>query len=375
VQRRESGHGKVLQVLHAFLVATRGEILSRARAKLAAREIPAPTTSELANGLPLFLDQLIGLLAQKKEDRDAGHRDVATSASLRGGELWRMGLSVGQVVQDYGSLCQSVTEIAAERAVTISADEFQTFNRCLDDATAQAVTSYEQQRDRMAGSSATEELRSMVHEMRNMVTTSMLTFDALKRGTIGIQGSTSALLGNSLRRMRVLLDRTIADVRVGAGKQILERVAVVELIEEIEIVATMEATDHDISLSIDGGPVDVSVEVDRQILVSALANLVQNAVKFTRPRGHVSIRAHTSGERALIDVDDECGGLPPGDAEELFLPFEQRGADKSGLGLGLPISLRGVRASGGEIRVRDRPGIGCTFTIDLPNASPLPATR
>jgi signal transduction histidine kinase len=365
----------ILYVLHAFLMATRADILSRARDKLADREIPVPTTSELTNGLPLFLDQLIGLLAQKKEDRDAGLREVETSASLRGGDLWRMGLSVGQVVQDYGSLCQSVTEIAAERAVAISADEFHTFNRCLDDATAQAVTSYEQQRDRMAGSSATEQLRSMVHEMRNMVTTSMLTFDALKRGTIGIHGSTGSLLGNSLRRMRVLLDRTIADVRMGAGKQILERLAIVELIEEIGIVATMEAADYDIHLSIDAGPVDVSVEVDRQILVSALANLVQNAVKFTRPRGHVSIRAYTSGERALIDVDDECGGLPPGEAEDLFLPFEQRGTDKSGLGLGLPISLKGVRASGGEIRVRDRPGIGCTFTIDLPKASPLPAAK
>jgi signal transduction histidine kinase len=365
----------VHRVLHAFLVATRGEILSRTRAKLAARQIPVARSSELANGLPLFLDQLIGLLAQKKENRDVGHRDLAMSASLRGGELWRMGLSVGQVVQDYGSLCQSVSEIAAEREVTISADEFHTFNRCLDDATAEAVTSYEQQRDRMAGSSATEALGSMVHEMRNMVTTSMLTFDVLKRGAIGIHGSTGALLGNSLRRMRVLLDRTIADVRIGAGKQILERVSIAELIGEIEIVATMEAADHDVHLSIDSGPVDVSVEVDRQILVSALANLVQNAVKFTRSHGHVSIRAHTSGERALIDVDDECGGLPAGGVEGLFLPFEQRGTDKSGLGLGLSISLKGVRASGGEIRVRDRPSIGCTFTIDLPTAPPLPAAE
>jgi hypothetical protein len=71
----------------------------------------------------------------------------------------------------------------------------------------------------------------------------------------------------------------------------------------------------------------------------------------------------------LIDVEDECGGLPPGKAEDLFRPFEQRGADKSGLGLGLSISMKGVRANGGEIRVRNLPGKGCTFTVDLPRAS------
>ena len=51
-----------------------------------------------------------------------------------------MGLTVGQVVQDYGSICQSVTELADERDLAITADEFHTFNRCLDDATAQALT-------------------------------------------------------------------------------------------------------------------------------------------------------------------------------------------------------------------------------------------
>ncbi len=70
----------------------------------------------------------------------------------------------------------------------------------------------------------------------------------------------------------------------------------------------------------------------------------------------------------LIEVQDECGGLPPGKSDELFRPFEQRGADHTGLGLGLTISLKGVRANGGEIQVRDVPGSGCVFTVDLPRA-------
>jgi signal transduction histidine kinase len=67
-----------------------------------------------------------------------------------------------------------------------------------------------------------------------------------------------------------------------------------------------------------------------------------------------------------IDVEDECGGLPAGNAEKMFLPFGQQNADKTGLGLGLSISRKGVEAMGGTIAVRDLPGKGCIFTIDLP---------
>jgi signal transduction histidine kinase len=177
--------------------------------------------------------------------------------------------------------------------------------------------------------------------MRNLLNTSMLTFDALTRGNVGIHGSTGTLLGRSLRRMRVLIDRTLAEVRLEAGTNKPERVSVAELIEELEIVATIEAKERDIRLSVEAGPIDVAVDADHQILASGVANLVQNAFKFTHAHGHVALRARTSGQRVLIDVEDECGGLPPGKAEELFRPFEQRAANRDGLGLGLTISRRG----------------------------------
>jgi len=357
-------------VLYEFLIANREEILVRSRAKLSGRKAPTPTDAELADGLPMFMDQLIAILRAGKGDRGPKHRTMATSAGLHGGELLRLGLTVGQVVHDYGSICQSVTELADERNVAITADEFQTLNRCLDDAIAEAVTTYQEQRDRTMANSGVAHLGFLAHEMRNLLSTSMLTFEALSRGSIGVHGSTGTLLGRSLRRMRVLIDRTLAEVRLEGGAQQRDRVSIPELIEEIEVVATIDANEHDISLSVDAGHPDVTVEADHQILASVVANLVQNAFKFTRAHGHIIVSTHTTGDRVLIDVEDECGGLPPGKAEDLFRPFEQRGADKSGLGLGLSISMKGVRANGGEIRVRNQPGKGCTFTVDLPRAVP-----
>jgi signal transduction histidine kinase len=359
-------------VLYEFLLTNRDEILVLSRAKLSGRKAPTPTQAELADGLPLFMDQLIAILRAAKNDRGAQHRDIAASAGLHGGELLRLGLTVGQVVHDYGSICQSVTELADERKVAITADEFQTLNRCLDDAIAEAVTTYERQRDRTVGGPGMAHLAFLAHEMRNLLSTSMLTFEALSRGSVGVHGSTGTLLGRSLRRMRVLIDRTLAEVRLEGGTQQPERVSIPELIEEIEVVATIDANDRDIRLSVDAGHPDVAVDADHQILASVVANLVQNAFKFTRAHGHITVRTHTTGDRVLIDVEDECGGLPPGKAEDLFRPFEQRGADKTGLGLGLSISLKGVRANRGEIRVRNHPGKGCTFTVDLPRAAPAP---
>ena len=73
--------------------------------------------------------------------------------------------------------------------------------------------------------------------------------------------------------------------------------------------------------------------------------------------------------RILIGVEDQCGGLPEGKAEEIFHPFEQGSAERTGLGLGLSISRRGVEANGGKLSVRNLPGTGCVFTIDLPRAA------
>ncbi|HET6146307.1 MAG TPA: HAMP domain-containing sensor histidine kinase [Polyangia bacterium] len=355
-------------MLHEFLASNREEILARSRTKLVAREAPTPTPAELAEGLPLFLDQIAATLRADKGDRSAGHHRVAASARVRGGELLRIGLTVGQVVHDYGSICQSVTELADERSVAITADEFQTFNRCLDDAIAEAVTTFEDQRDHGVGEQRATHLGFLAHEMRNLLTTSMLTFDALSRGSVGVQGSTGALLGRSLRRMRALIDRTLAEVRLGAGTQKSEPIQVAELIEEVEVLAMLEATDRQAKLSVDAGAHGVIVLGDPQILVSVIANLVQNAFKFSRARGQITVRAHTKGDRVLIDVEDECGGLPPGKAQELFRPFAQHSVDRTGMGLGLVISQQGAKASGGEIHVRDVPGTGCVFTLDLPRA-------
>ncbi|MDB4979656.1 MAG: histidine kinase [Myxococcales bacterium] len=246
-------------MLHEFLAGNREEILGRSRAKLAARQAPTATESERDDGLPLFLDDLVEMLRGKRDETGKSGETASDNAARHGANLLQLGLPVGQVVQDYGSICQSVTELASDRDVAITTREFRTLNSCLDEATARAVTEFEKQRDRTASSPGVAHLGFLAHEMRNLLNTSMLTFDALTRGAVGINGSTGAMHGRSLRRMRDLIDRTLAEVRLGADIQSSERVLVAQLIEDLAIGAAMDAGEYDKRLTIDAGRPDVAV--------------------------------------------------------------------------------------------------------------------
>ena len=94
--------------------------------------------------------------------------------------------------------------------------------------------------------------------------------------------------------------------------------------------------------------------------------MLQNAFKFTKRHTEVSLNVRSTADRVMIDVADQCGGLPPGAPEDLLLPFTQRGANRAGVGLGLSICRHSVEANDGVLSVRDIPGSGCVFTIDLP---------
>ena len=90
--------------------------------------------------------------------------------------------------------------------------------------------------------------------------------------------------------------------------------------------------------------------------------------KFTKPGTTVDLRVRHSADRVRIEVQDECGGLPGGCPDDLFRPFELRGPERSGLGLGLAFSRKVVQASRGTISVRNIQGHGCVFAIDLPRS-------
>ena len=352
-------------MLHEFIAASAPEIIARARAKVAARTMPTPTAAALSNGVPLFLGQLIDRLRRATTDRAA----IEESATAHGAELLAMGFTVSQVVHGYGDVCQVVTQMADEADAPITTHEFKILNRCLEDAIAYSVTEFERRRDESLAYDGTVRLGVLAHELRNRLTAATLAFSVLQEGTVGVSGSTGAVLGRSLRALRVLVDNALATVRVESGLREKARVPLAEVIQQAQAEAAIGVEAGGVELTV-ARVADADVEVDPLILSAAISNLLQNALKFSRPRGQVSLRTTASGDRVVVEVEDECGGLPPGKTEELFQPFEQRSAKRSGLGLGLSISRRSIEAMGGTMAVRDLPGKGCVFSIELPRLPP-----
>jgi signal transduction histidine kinase len=345
-------------MLHEFVTANRDEIIARCRSKIALRPVPRPTDLELQYGVPLFLDQLAETLRLTLVPDSS----IADTGAKHANELLDRGFTIAQVVHDYGGICQSITELADETSALITLREFQMLNLCLDDAIAGAVTEY----GRLREHEGTERLGRLSHELRNLLNTSLLAFDVLKTGSVGVGGSTGAVLARSLGGLRNLLDRELAEVRLGAGILHRETVVVCDFIEDVEVAATMDANARGLEFSVSSVTRDITISADRQILTSVVGNLLQNAFKFTRSGSRVSLRAQATADRVRIEIEDQCGGLPAGKVEELFHPFEQMAADRTGLGLGLDISRRGARVNDGTIRVHNHAGVGCTFTVDLP---------
>ncbi len=360
-------------MLAEFIVAHREQILAQARARVATR--PGPTDRDaLHGGLPTFLDQLSDALRKQKLDEVVDHTGIKNTGGLHGVHLFEQGLTIAQVINSYGDICQVVTGLAMERGSTIAPAEFQTLNLCLDEATAGAVTAFSGHRERLISDEGTERLGVLAHEMRNALNAAVLSYDCIKKGTVATSGSTSAILDRSFMRLQALVDRSLADVRLDAGMLSLVRVAVWELLEEAEIGASIMAQSRGVHLEVSQVDASLVVEADRAILAAAIANLVQNAFKFTRPGTNVLLRATSTTTRVLIEVRDHCGGLPAGAAESLLRPFVQRDRDRSGLGLGLSISVKAMTMMAGELHIRDIPGEGCVFTLDLPKQSPPPTS-
>ena len=353
-------------MLEHFIAANRAEIIMRCRSKVATRLMPAPTEAEIDFGVPLFLEQLMTALRPGA----AANPEIGASAVHHGRELLLKGFTVSQVVHDYGDVCQSITELAVEKDVPISTADFRTLNQCLDEAIAGAVTEYGRERTQSARDDATaegaERLGFFSHELRNLVNTAMVAFEVLKTGNVGVAGSTGAVLNRSLGGLRILINRSLAEVRLTRGIQHAEPISVATFIAELTAAVEPDARARGIRLTVTPVEEDVAVEADRQVLAAVVSNLLQNAFKFTHPQTGVILRVGGSAERVLIEIEDECGGLPSIDTDELFRPFEQRGTDRTGLGLGLAFSRWGAEANGGRLYARNLPGRGCIFTVDLP---------
>ena len=212
-------------MLHEFLTVNRDELIRRCKQREAKRAEPGNLGAATDRGVPLFMQQLVETLRYEqmglaknfgRAERTPTPTSMGRAAAKHGAELLRLGYSIDQVVHGYGDVCQTVTEMAIEQKFAISADEFRTLNRCLDDAIADAVTAFGSEPVTASGIHANVlqyRLESISNDQQRLIDTAMHAFSAVRTGSIGLSGATGTVLMHTLLELRDLA-RNVATIRI-----------------------------------------------------------------------------------------------------------------------------------------------------------------
>lgn len=365
-----------------LLAREREDVIRRWREKLTVGVAsPSEPPSEIIDTLPLFLDQLIealrsaGAHATNEEEALTDHFARSETARSHGAQRFRVGFSLDAVVREYDILGEAILDLVEDLRLSCSIAEFRLLSRCLGRGLAEAVAQYTHDRDAEIARASAEQFAFVAHELRNPLNAAIAAVGLLQpRITDDRATKLLSTIHRNHRRLIELIDRVLVDVRLRAmGEGMALQVARVPLAEVLEPTAgdvAPEAEEKGIRLQIEADDWSSPIEVDPRLIRSAIANLVLNAVKFTRPNGTVVIRVRTYAGRLIVEVEDECGGLPPGTLERLFTPHVQANQNRAGFGLGLAIARQAINAHGGVIQARNLAPKGCVFMLDLPLVRP-----
>jgi signal transduction histidine kinase len=169
--------------------------------------------------------------------------------------------------------------------------------------------------------------------------------------------------------MNALLDISAAEG--GALRLSRSRVDLRSLAERAADLYREVAEEKAIELRLDLASA-AEVEADAVRLGQVVNNLLDNALKYTPPGGHVTLSARLGPSSAELTVSDDGPGVPQAEREAIFRRLYRGDASRSqqGLGLGLSLAKAVVESHGGTVSVGDAPGGGARFTVSLPPAGP-----
>lgn len=352
--------------LHELISQNRDALIATAVDKVR-RRAPAASYEELSQGIPDLVDEIVLALR-----RNAGAIEPPPQLEAAGTKVGRARQmnreSISLIAFGIGAVFDAVGELAVVQNLTFSPREYQIVNQCIDASIAAAIEEYAKRERAQRRFEETKRVGFIAHEIRNALASAHIAYANLKKGLVGMNSRTGDILGRNLTALQGIVGQMLAAVQLEGGAPIdLRPVRVCRVLEYLQEAVLPER----------GVVVDWELDqqlvalADERLLSSAAHNLVQNAIKFTRDGGHVVVRARAGdNNRVLVEVQDECGGLPFGKEEELCLPFVQGSIDRRGLGLGLAITREAMVGQGGRMTVQNLPGHGCIFGLEIPSGEP-----
>jgi len=317
-------------------------------------------SSELVDDLPLFLDDLVEALRSA-----TGEWADMSGAEKHGRSRMRLGINIGGLAEEMMLVGETVLELIDEVEQSVPTGEVRKLFHAIGRGMAASVRAYAALRDREIVEQATQHYSLIAHEIRGPLQAARLTATLLLRGQETNRQKYFQRLDNAIAKASQLIDESIVQARLFSNPRVSARpTAVSQMADSVCAEVADEAQAKGIRVVKDIEAVEV--EADHKLLLSAITNLMRNAIKFSAEGGQVSFRARTNADRILFEVEDTCGGMPDDLPAKLFQPFVQENTGRGGFGLGLLIAKRAVEAHHGSARVINRPNKGCTFVLELP---------
>jgi signal transduction histidine kinase len=286
---------------------------------------------------------------------------VSTVHRLGEGELSARAASEG--TDEIGALAVGINQMAEQLQVS-----HETLDARVNQRTEEVQRLLGQRNELFA--SISHELRTPLAIILNQA--AMLLEAAPKDAVVAHAGRR---IDGSARELLALVNEILDFARVEAGMLTIEPkpVSIRRVLEEIIPTLQPLFDQDDLSLTMEIPRNLPRVVVDPSRLRSILQNLLDNAVKYTPPKGRIQVRAVRDGDQVEVTVSDTGVGIPPEAGEFIFEPFYRvqgmaplRGQPSTGLGLALTKRL--VEAHGGRISFESVQGKGSTFRFTLPQA-------
>jgi signal transduction histidine kinase len=354
----------------ADLIATRaGEIeqrwLDRIKAALGDREL-SPT--ELRNSMSEYLVRLVEGLRQAETVEAGGTSSWDNVARQHAEARVRLGFDIDQLVHEFIVLRQVLFSMLKEEGALLDFRQAGRLADLIEGAIAAAVRSYVTSRDYEARKREAEHVGFITHELRNPLTTAVLGTQQLLRkpGNPSEQRQTLAVVDRNLLRLSELIEGVLLVERdAHALKPQLAVLTLGQLLDQPLSAAKLAAESKGLHLETRFDP-NVVVQVDSKLSVSAIDNVIQNAIKFT-DIGQVEIVAEDNPNEVVLHVRDSGQGISKEDMRTIFEPFRRGQSGKPGAGLGLAIARRAVEAQGGTIHAESPGGTtGSHFWLTFP---------
>ena len=217
-------------------------------------------------------------------------------------------------------------------------------------------------------------IRSVSHDLRTPLATMHAAVDALGPEGPGLDADEQRELLATVRRELARLERYVENVldlsRLEAGAATPSPALWTVDALTVQALAGLPGAER---VELELGDHLPPVQIDAAQIERALANMLENALRFSPADSTVSVRAESRGTEVIVWIEDSGPGVPAADASAIFEPF-RRSTRSRGAGLGLAIARGFVEANGGRVWVESAPGGGASFALTLPaELEPVPA--